>query len=52
MPVQIGAKTHDFSDPTGLLSDCHRSIEMFLRSLQGVAKIIDLPLTSEARGAL
>ena len=52
MPVQIGAKTHDFSDPTGLLSDCHRRIEMFLRSLQGAAKIIDLPLTGEARGAL
>jgi hypothetical protein len=34
MPVQIGAKAHSFSDPTGLLSDCHRRIEMFLGSLQ------------------
>ena len=30
MPVQIGAQSHSFSDPTGLLSDCHRRIEMFL----------------------
>jgi Hemerythrin HHE cation binding domain len=37
MPVQIGATAHNFSDPTGLLSDCHRRIEMFLRSLQTVA---------------
>jgi len=52
MPVQIGAKTHDFSDPTGLLSDCHRRIEMFLGSLQQVAKVIDSPLAEEARSAL
>ena len=52
MPVQIGANTHSFSDPTGLLSDCHRRIEMFLGSLQGVAKVIDSPLSTEARGAL
>jgi hemerythrin-like domain-containing protein len=37
MPVQIGATAHNFSDPTGLISDCHRRIEMFLRSLQAVA---------------
>ena len=30
MPVQIGTETHNFSDPTGLLRDCHRRIEMFL----------------------
>lgn len=47
MPVQIGAKVHDFSDPTGLLSDCHRRIEMFLGSLEAVARIIDRPLTEE-----
>ena len=52
MPVQIGAKAHNFSDPTGLLSDCHRRIEMFLRSLEGVAFVIDRPLTEEARAAL
>jgi hemerythrin-like domain-containing protein len=37
MPVQIGVTAHNFSDPTGLLTDCHRRIEMFLRSLQAVA---------------
>jgi hemerythrin-like domain-containing protein len=43
MPVQIGMKTHDFSDPIGLLSDCHRRIEMFLGSLEAVGSIIDHP---------
>jgi hypothetical protein len=43
MPVQIGAKGHSFSDPTGLLSDCQRRIEMFLGSLQRVADVIDRP---------
>lgn len=52
MPVQIGSKAHNFSDPTGLLSDCHRRIEMFLRSLAGVALVIDRPLTEEVRAAL
>ena len=52
MPVQIGAKAHNFSDPTGLLSDCLRRIEMFLRSLERVALVIDRPLTEEARAAL
>jgi len=52
MPVQIGAPTHDFSDPTGLLSDCHRRIEMFLASLSAVAKVIDRPLTDAAVRAL
>lgn len=35
-----------------LLSDCHRRIEMFLGSLERLAKIIDQPLSSEARKAL
>jgi len=52
MPIQIGTKAHDFSEPTGLLSDCHRRIEMFLGSLQRVAEVIDSPLTNEARAAL
>ena len=31
MPIQIGQKLEsDFSDPLGLLSDCHRRIEHFL----------------------
>jgi hemerythrin-like domain-containing protein len=52
MPVQIGAKAHNFSDPTALLSDCHRRIEMFLGSLERVASVIDRPLIEEARAAL
>lgn len=49
MAVQIGAKTQDFSDPTGLLSDCHRRIEMFLGVLQRVAQMLDSPLPADAR---
>jgi hemerythrin-like domain-containing protein len=52
MPVQIGATAHSFAEPTGLLSDCHRRIEMFLGSLERVATVIDKPLQPEARGAL
>ena len=52
MPVQIGAKAHSFSEPTGLLSDCHRRIEMFLGSLQQAAALLDHPLETEARSAL
>jgi len=52
MPVQIGASTHGFSNPTGLLSDCHRRIEMFLGSLQEIGKRIDQPLNEETACAL
>ena len=52
MPVQIGANVYDFSNPTGLLSDCHRRIEMFLGSLAAVARTIDQPLTTETALAL
>jgi len=52
MPVQIGAKTHNFTDPIGLLSDCHRRIEMFLGSLQAVADLVDQPPTEDVRRAL
>jgi hemerythrin-like domain-containing protein len=52
MPVQIGAKAHDFHEPIGLLSDCHRRIEMFLRMLEAVAKSADRTPTEEARRAL
>jgi hemerythrin-like domain-containing protein len=52
MPVQIGAKTHNFTDPTGLLSDCHRRVEMFLGTLEAVANVIDRPATEETRRAL
>jgi hemerythrin-like domain-containing protein len=52
MPVQIGTKTHNFSDPTGLLSDCHRRIEMFLSTLEAVAAVIDRPASEETSRAL
>ena len=52
MPVQIGAPTHNFTDPTGLLSDCHRRVEMFLGTLEAVANVIDRPATEETRRAL
>jgi hemerythrin-like domain-containing protein len=52
MPVQIGGKSHSFSEPTGLLSDCHRRIEMFLGSLERVAVSTDRPLNSESQQAL
>ena len=38
MPVQIGAKPDSgFDDPIGMLTDCHRRIEMFLNILCVVA---------------
>ena len=49
MPVQIGEKTHSFSEPTGLLSDCHRRIEMFMGSLEQVAALVEKPLDADAR---
>jgi iron-sulfur cluster repair protein YtfE (RIC family) len=52
MPVQIGAKAHYFTDPTGLLSDCHRRIEMFLGTIETVAKVIDRPPNTDVRAAL
>ena len=39
MYVQIGAKPdHDFNNPLGLLSDCHRRIERFLAALLKVTE--------------
>jgi hemerythrin-like domain-containing protein len=52
MPVQIGAKSHNFSDPTGLLNDCHRRIEMFMHSLQAVGEAMESPPTEDVRRAL
>jgi len=52
MPVQIGAKAHNFTDPTGLLSDCHRRVEMFLGTLKAIAQTIDSPPTGETSRAL
>jgi iron-sulfur cluster repair protein YtfE (RIC family) len=52
MPVQIGTKAHPFTDPTGLLSDCHRRIEMFLDTLDSVARVIGQSPTDEVQQAL
>lgn len=52
MAAQVGASVHSFSDPIGLLSDCHRRIEMFLGSLEAIAKVLDHPLTDEMSRAL
>ena len=53
MPVTIGAKREsDFSDPLGMLSDCHRRIERFLHALivvAGQARGGVLPQNSELR---
>ncbi|HSE21353.1 MAG TPA: hypothetical protein VLB68_06825 [Pyrinomonadaceae bacterium] len=39
MPVQIGQPVEsDFGDPLGLLSDCHRRIELFLNVLLTVSR--------------
>lgn len=37
MMIQIGRPAHGFSEPFGLLSDCHRRIERFLRALVIIA---------------
>jgi len=52
MPVQIGAKASNFSDPTGLMSDCHRRIEMFLNALKTAATFHGRKLTEDERRGL
>ena len=52
MPVQIGTKASNFSDPTGLLSDCHRRIEMFLSTLRAAADFGGRQLGEDERRAL
>jgi hemerythrin-like domain-containing protein len=52
MPVQIGAKASHFSDPTGLLSDCHRRIEMFLGTVKAAADLAGRKLLDDERRAL
>jgi len=52
MPVQIGAKAHSFAEPMGLLSDCHRRIEMFLGTLVRLAEYVERPLDDDRRRAL
>src|SRR4051812_47734284 len=54
MPIVIGAKPEsNFTDPIGLLTDCHRRIERFLAVLvQVAAQAKGLALTAEQRVAL
>lgn len=54
MPVSItDQREHGFDEPIGLLSDCHRRIEMFLGVLQTVAeKAHQGALSEEEFGAL
>ena len=54
MPIQIGQRVdHGFDEPLGLLSDCHRRIEHFLRALVTVATdAAGGTLTPEYRSAL
>ena len=53
MPITVGAKREsDFTDPIGMLGDCHRRIEMFLNVLVRVAEMArGGRLTEEQRGA-
>jgi hemerythrin-like domain-containing protein len=50
MPISIGQRPdHTFDEPLGLLSDCHRRIEHFLRVLEAIANRSgsgDAPLTA------
>jgi hemerythrin-like domain-containing protein len=54
MPIKIGQRVdHSFDEPLGLLSDCHRRIEHFLRVLATVAAdAAGGPLSPEYRSAL
>jgi hemerythrin-like domain-containing protein len=54
MPIQIGQRVdHGFDEPLGLLSDCHRRIEHFLRVLATVADdAAGGPLTPSRRRAM
>jgi len=54
MPIQIGQKKEsDFSDPLGLLSDCHRRIEHFLAALVKISNQAQGgPLDAETRNVL
>lgn len=53
MPLRIGQPMdHDFTEPLGLLSDCHRRIEHFLDVLVRLAQSASQPLTPERWGEL
>jgi hemerythrin-like domain-containing protein len=54
MPIQIGAKPEsDFTDPVGMLQDCHPRIERFLGVLRALGEqATGPPLTADHRKAL
>jgi hemerythrin-like domain-containing protein len=53
VPVTIGAAASTFTNPIGMLSDCHRRIDRFLKSLQTIAnEKRGRPLDAEYRRAL
>ena len=56
MPVVIGAAAENgFTNPIGLLSDCHRRIERFLKTLEAVADlggVLDAPCRKALKTAL
>jgi hemerythrin-like domain-containing protein len=48
MPLQIGQPLdHDFDEPLGLLTDCHRRIEYFLGVLLTLTQTVRPPLTPD-----
>lgn len=53
MPVQIGQKSPEMqTDPLGLLSDCHRRVEMFLGVLKAAAALDGRQLDDDERRSL
>ena len=53
MPVQIGQKSPEMqTDPLGLLSDCHRRVEMFLGVLKAAAGLNGCHLSEDERRSL
>ncbi len=53
MPIQIGQKSPEMkTDPLGLLSDCHRRVEMFLGVLKAAAMLNGRELSADERRSL
>ena len=53
MPVQIGQKSPEMqTDPLGLLSDCHRRVEMFLGVLKAAATLGGRQLNDDEKRSL
>jgi hemerythrin-like domain-containing protein len=52
MPITIGQRPdHTFSEPLGLLSDCHRRIETFLHILIAIVREVDGGALTDADAA-